>query len=198
VTTMSLSAETIDRIRKRLFSPYEPDGTSLFGVVDAARDHRIYHAVRHAGLEYDCLFSGHLEPSLRAAAPYVVRLLPDHALTDYLLGEGWGHSWGIYVAVQGSLPALRRHLRTLLRVETEAGKKLYFRYYDPRVLRHFLPTCSAEQLGQMFGPAHRFDMEAPKPDHLLRFRRTASGVNGALRSSIYALDGSSDRIARDD
>ena len=28
---------------------------------------------------------------------------------------------------------------------------LYFRFYDPRVLESFLPTCSEEQLDEFFG-----------------------------------------------
>ena len=194
----AMTPETANRIKQRLFYLHEPHGTSMFAVLDSARDPRVYRAVRTSGLEYDCLFSGTLAPSLRAAAPYVVHITPNDALTDYLVHEGWGHSWGIFLAVQGSLPLVRRHLRTLLRVRTETGKNLFFRYYDPRVMRAFLPTCDSEQLMQMFGPCHRFDMEGPKPDRLVRFRRAPATSGQGLRSWSHAVDESANVTARDD
>jgi len=193
-----MTPETLERIKRRLFYLYEPHGAALFAVLDAARHERIHRALRRSTAEYDCLFSGHLEPALKAAAPYVVRLSPEGTLTDYFIEEGWGRSWGIFMAIQGGITTARRHLRTLLRVRTDTGKKLFFRYYDPRVLRIFLPTCDTDQLRQMFGPAYRFDMEADDPDWLVRFRRTSTSDNAALRSWTHALDGSTDVGARDE
>jgi hypothetical protein len=37
---------------------------------------------------------------------------------------------------------------------------MLFRYYDPRVLRSYLPTCTPEELAQVFGPIHSFVMES--------------------------------------
>ena len=51
----------------------------------------------------------------------------------------------------------------------EDGKSLYFRYYDPRVFRVFLPTCDREQLGTMFGPVGRYYVEGEKSDSLVQY-----------------------------
>ena len=55
---------------------------------------------------------------------------------------------------------LRSHLRRFLIVlDEDTGKKLYFRFYDPRVLRAFLPTCSKIQVADMFGEIGMFLLE---------------------------------------
>jgi len=47
-----------------------------------------------------------------------------------------------------------------LRVQEEGSTKfLYFRFYDPRVLRVFIPSCTDQQLIQFYGPIRRFWME---------------------------------------
>jgi len=158
------------RLEEQLFYPYERSGTSLFAVLDGARDRAIGRALSAHTIEYQSLFSGPLSPSLRAASPHVVRLVRGEEFTKQLLTEGWGRAWGIYLASSSTLLGLRRHLRTLLRVRLDSGKKCYFRYYDPRVLRAFLPTCDPEQLRQIFGPITRIDVEDGDSSVLLRYR----------------------------
>ncbi len=46
---------------------------------------------------------------------------------------------------------------------------LYFRYYDPRVMRVYLPTCNAQELAAMFGPIQFYVLEGEKPEEMLRF-----------------------------
>jgi hypothetical protein len=76
----------------------------------------------------------------------------------------------------------------LLEVQTPDGPKRFFRYYDPRVLRNFLPTCDAAQLREMFGPVDRFDLEAPDSSSLLRYRLVPEPSGpAALRTWTYSL-----------
>lgn len=60
------------------------------------------------------------------------------------------------------METLRRHFRRLLHVRSEDGEKLYFRYYDPRVLRLYLPSCTSVELKEVFGPVGRFVLEGPE------------------------------------
>lgn len=176
------------RLLELLFFRYEAEGTSLFTLLDAARDPQVFKTLGVLGFEHECLFTGQLDPALRAAAPYIVRLEPGSPSCEKLLSLGWGQAWGVFLAARVDMRDVRRHLRTFLRVQTEDHKKLLFRYYDPRVLRIFLPTCDAEQLGQIFGPIQRFDMEAPDSSQLLRFRAIAEpGAPLTLRSWTYDL-----------
>ncbi len=106
--------------------------------------------------EFACLYRGEIAPDIAEVAPYLVKL---EAGSDFLrwVASGWGNAWGIFVVVPAELDisAVRRHLRKLNLVAGPDGETLMFRYYDPRVLRDFLPTCDAGQLREIFGPIRR-------------------------------------------
>ena len=150
---------------------------SVWAVLDLARDRRIHAALLESRLEFLCLYSGRLPRELELAAPHMVELLPGHRLLDRLFDAGWGRSWGIFVAIDDPT-LLRRHLRKFLRVQDESGRRMLFRYYDPRVLRSFLPTCTGDELRSFFGPVQRFLAEAPEGQALLEYTLS----RGVLRS----------------
>lgn len=150
-------------------------GGALFAVLDGARDPRVHRAALASGVPWACLYAGQLAQPLVEVAPYLVKLLPDHPFTEELLSEGWGQSWGIFLAARASLEELRRHLRRFLRVKTEDDQTLLFRFYDPRVLRVYLPTCTAGELSTFFGPVGAFAMESEAPQKLVSFRRSGAG-----------------------
>ena len=106
--------------------------------------------------EYLCLYAGELAPDMAEVAPYLISLHRGDAFTEWLLSEGKGKSWGIFITANVAIQALYRHFRRFLMVQTEDGEKLYFRYYDPQVLRVYLPTCTDEELDQVFGPVQGF------------------------------------------
>lgn len=140
---------------------WAPGGTrqpGVWAVLDGARDPKIHLALLESRLEYRCLYSGALPRELEMAAPQLVELPTRHRLATRLIDEGWGRAWGVFLKIDD--PAnLRHHLRKLLKVRHEDGRRLLFRYYDPRVLRIFLPTCRPPELKEMFGPIRSFLME---------------------------------------
>jgi len=159
-----------DRIREVLWPARMSRWSKLCTVLDCARDERIFRAVERTMLHKSCLYAGRIPWVLQRAAPHVVVLEPDDPLTRLLLVEGWGDSWGIYFRSDMPMMDVRRHLRTILRVQDEAGRKLIFRWYDPRVLRAYLPTCRAPELRTVFGPIEAFYCEGTAPSLLLDFR----------------------------
>jgi len=138
-------------------------------IVDCARDPRIFGMLLGSQLEYSCLYSGTLPPALECAAPYLLRLEYDERPTRRFLENAWGNSWGIFLKCNGHIQTLRRHLRCFLTVRDPDGHKLLFRYYDPRVLRPYLPTCFTEDLQTVFGPITKFWTEGEKPDTIIEF-----------------------------
>ena len=144
-----------DRLIAHLW-PYDdsPGMPQVYALLDGARDRRIAPMVRASGQEHCCLYSGQLSEPLEQAAPYLVHLTRTASFTTDLLALAWGQSWGILTTVPPNctMGDQRRHLRTLLRVRTEDGRALLFRFYDPRVLRIYLPTCTADETRSMFGP----------------------------------------------
>jgi hypothetical protein len=144
-------------------------GGDIWAIVDGARDRYIYWYLRNSHLNHSCLYSGPLAPGLAEVAPYLIQLYADDRLTKRLIEEGWGKSWGVFLKFDASMNILRRHLRTLLRVRDTTGRDLIFRYYDPRVLRIYLPTCTTEELRTVFGPIECFWTEGEDPETMLRF-----------------------------
>jgi hypothetical protein len=140
----------------------DPDARQVHWLLDGARDPEIVNLIRASGLEYTCLFAGQLHPRLEAAAPYLVHLPSASPAAKQLLGRGWGRAWGIFTVAASdmSLARQRLHFKKFLRVQTERGQTLAFRYYDPRVLNVFLPTCTSEELRTFFGPVIRLMAES--------------------------------------
>jgi hypothetical protein len=155
---------------------FKEDGTNAFVILDGASVpgllDKLYGPERP---EFECLYSGELKPDLAEVAPYLVRLEAGSEFTQWVLEQGWGKHWGIFALSAGDLREMRRHFRRFLTVHDPSGKPLLFRYYDPRVLRTYLPTCNAEELSALFGPVTCYLLEGEKPEELLRLR-VASGA----------------------
>lgn len=137
------------------------DGLPLWEVVDCAHDERISFWVRTGDAPWACLYAGQIPDELAEVAPHLVRLRTPHAGSLRLLEHGWSRSWGIFLACNATVADLRRHLRRFLRVSTEDGRRLLFRFHDPRVLRLYLPTCTARELENFFGPIEKIYLELP-------------------------------------
>jgi hypothetical protein len=132
----------------------------LFALLDAARDPSVLELLRsHSELHYS-LYDGPEAEKLSEVAPYLVQLSARSPLTEALIRKHWGQSFGTFVYALTDFTALRRHLRRFLMVEDERKKRMYFRFYDPRVLRAFLPTCTTEEATQFFGPIAYFLIES--------------------------------------
>lgn len=151
-----------------IWPPGSPAGTSVWAILDCARDERIYYALRNSRLDYLCLYSGRLPRELEVAAPYLVEVAPTNTFTPQLIEMGWGNSWGVFLRIKDSLN-LRQHLRGFLRVRDESGRILIFRYYDPRVLRVYLPTCRPDELRTIFGPIASYLVEGEDETSLIEF-----------------------------
>lgn len=155
---------------------------SLYAVLDPARSDRILTLLRESGNPARSLLSGVRGDALADVAPYLVRLTPDDWLLAALVHEGWGQSWGIFLDCPKPFDQVRRHFRHFLRVRAEGEKDfLFFRFYDPRVLRIFLPTCTPEQLAEFYGPILRFfgegsEGDAPDRPQLFDLARPPSGL----------------------
>lgn len=151
-----------------LWPPGSPAGTSVWAILDCARDERIFAALRNSRLDYRCLYSGRLPRELEVVAPHLVEVAPTHAFTPHLIEMGWGKSWGVFLRIKD--PAnLRHHLRGFLRVRDESGRRLIFRYYDPRVLRIYLPACRPDELRTVFGPIGSYLAEGESGESLIEF-----------------------------
>jgi len=116
----------------------------LYGIVDTARDAKLYSLVMSSPVQA-CLFAGTLAEPLNRAAPYLVELTSDTPLKDIWRAQGWGQAWGILLRSPLELKDLRRHLRKFLLAQLPDGNVVFFRFYDPRVWRTYWPTCTEDE-----------------------------------------------------
>lgn len=168
---VSLNSEKITNL---LWSIPQEGGIYLYAILDGARNESIYPAILRSGCEYECLYRGELDPGLAEAAPYLVKLEKDKPFANWLIEDGWGDSWGVYLHTAAIFRDLKRHLRKFLMVYDADTKPMYFRYYDPRVLRVYLPTCNSEELSTVFGPIKSYLIEDRNPNMLLHFSINAN------------------------
>jgi Domain of unknown function (DUF4123) len=153
-------------------------GEHLYAILDAARDDRILELLRDSGEHYQSLYEGQQGEDLANFAPYLVELPNGCPLLRALIKEGWGKSWSIYFTSPKSFQEIRKHFRHFLFVQTDDGKELYFRFYDPRVLRVFLPTCITDESSQFFGPIQTFLIEDEDRGKPMRFTSRAPKASG--------------------
>ena len=148
----------------------------MFALLDAARHDMVLPTILQSGLTHRSLYEGWQGEGLSDVAPYLVEVPPDAPFLDAILELGWGDSWGTFLFTTEDFFSVRRHLRRFLKVQSEDGKRLLFRFYDPRVLRGYLPTCTPDELAAFMGPISWWVTEGPHGETLLRFTRGDDGV----------------------
>tara|TARA_R110002126_G_scaffold6119_2_gene32175 strand:+ start:1356 stop:1904 length:549 start_codon:yes stop_codon:yes gene_type:complete len=156
----------------------------VFAVVDGANAPELTRRLAEWKPERsECLFAGQLEPELAEAAPHIVELdADDDPMLLWLLERGWGRGWCIFVRAEIDLKSVRRHLRTFLRVRSPDDEFVFFRYYDPRVFRDYLPSCNAEEAQTVFGALESYWMEAEDGISIHAARKNGTGVQLSTHS----------------
>jgi pSer/pThr/pTyr-binding forkhead associated (FHA) protein len=160
----------ITRARKKsVLEALAAEDGHLYAILDSTRTPRIIELLRES-VEYSrSLYEGDEGDALWEAAPYLVEL-PDKRsrLVKALVTEGLVRRWGIFVVSSRRFKDVRRHFRRFLMVQDEVGERMYFRFYDPVVLRAFLPTCTAVQSAEFFQEIDALLAEGDRGE-LLRF-----------------------------
>jgi hypothetical protein len=140
LASYALSEEDVYRLAER---------GRLHAVLDAADAPEVLEVIVADGVTTIELFSPDADPLLGFMAPYLVPL--DEVLLARLRETVWRSEWGLLIEAEVPSAVLKQHLRRFLLVEHPDGKTVYFRMYDPRVLRRFLPNCTGAELAALFG-----------------------------------------------
>lgn len=153
-------------------------------LLDAARMGETIEKAKEINPEFDSLYRGGSEQALAVVAPYLFLFKQNTDFGNWYIQNGWGDAWGILIRSNMTMNQLHKHFRKFLVVGTENNQELYFRFYDPRVLRIFLPTCDQNQLREFFGPIEYFIMEDEDKGFAIRCWLE----NGLLRSIKIPID----------
>ena len=157
---------------RRLLQP----GEKLYAVVDGARDRKLAtDPLAYHGLPTYSLFQGPAAHTLEDVAP---RLVPLDVGSGYL--ERWsahlGRSAGILLISREERPPLWQHLRGIFVVTDGDKNEYFFRFFDPRVLRPYVKTCTANDADELFGPIRLILVETDAPGSLLACSAGEEGV----------------------
>jgi hypothetical protein len=165
--SMSLAAALVASLRP---SP------TVYALIDGAQAFELAFAARLMGHELYTIFSGDLAGILAHVGPCLVVIGERSAF----LAE-WVKRVGTHVGVlfesTAEFESLCRHLRHIFVATDEEHQKYFFRFYDPRVLRTFLPTCHAEELKEFFGPIDRWVAEAADASAFTSFTISGAGLS---------------------
>lgn len=162
----------------------------IWMIVDGARSPRVFETLLESSFLSSCLYAGYVPRLLEGSAPYLVQLEHEDKQSRRLLTRAWGQCWGVLLRCDTRLETLRKHLRSFLKVVDQKGQRLLFRYYDPRVLRLFLPSCGGEELRTFFGPVEQFWTEGENDDEVIQF-----SLDGSKLSRLSFALNSTGRIA---
>jgi len=168
----------------RLLSLFRNEFQPLYALLDAAVEPSVLKVLLESKEEYQSLYQGLSGAQLTHFAPYLVRLPKESALLETLVQQGWGKNWGIYLTCDQPIETLRQHFRHSLMVQMPDGKQVYFRFYDPRVLRVYLPTCTIKETAQIFGPIQNYLLEDEDGGKLAKFE-SRGGIGG---KTVIAVD----------
>lgn len=159
----------------------------IYAVIDAALVADFQQKLDAAQIPSLCLFAGNDAITLAESAPYLLPLDVTRDATHSLWRAAIGQNWGIHLRSARSPEGLRTHLRRLLWIRHFSSEDpVYFRFYDPRVLRSFLPTCDHPQLRTLFGDSviDAFYAEDARASSLLEYTRMPQTAIGRAVADV--------------
>jgi hypothetical protein len=168
-----------EKLEKYIFS----ENALVYAILDGAAIPDLPMRLFEMRPSHVCLYRGELDDDLAEVAPYLVNLQRGTRFTSWILEEGWGKHWGIFVHSLHSLTEMRKHFRKFLTVHDENGNPMLFRFYDPRVLPTFLPTCEGEELELFFDKVKSFYAESDDAAELIRLQLP----NGQLKQASFLV-----------
>lgn len=122
---------------------------TLVAVLDAAHGPEVMELLKQQAWPNLCLYAEPAATTMAAYAPYLIPL--DAPRLSTLLQRVAGRPWASFFAFGSAPDQAVRQLKRFLWLRGPDGKRRYFRFYDPRVLRLYLQTCTREQLQAFFG-----------------------------------------------
>jgi hypothetical protein len=134
----------------------------LYAILDPCDAPGVPPKMEELGERAVSLFRGYAEEQYTAVAPYLVAV--DPPTLEWIVETLWKEPWGIFVMAKADLDTLRQHFRRFLIVQLPDGEKWFFRYYDPRILRVYLPNCNDKELRKFYGPLRAFAIADAEQD----------------------------------
>lgn len=170
-----------------LLETAEKEGCSLFGIIDSARNEDVFRYLITGNVLYKSLFEGTMDVQSYGVSGFLVECKKESPLFQWMLKEAWGDSACIFFISKASFDELFSHFQKFNRVYLEDDRVVLFRYYDPRVLRIYLPTCYRAELELFFGEVVSFFAEGEESSQVILFRRETEPKANPLQHSAFMI-----------
>jgi len=151
-------------------------GGAKYVIIDACQDYELVGLLRNKFHKSPkSLFEGEAAGGMAEVAPYVIPVELSGEFLD-LWAARWGGNTGVLFSSAAELETLHKHLRKIFIVEDDSGQEFFFRYYDPRVLRAYLPTCTGDEIRQFCGPVTSWCVEGEDTAAAVIYQPDTEGV----------------------
>lgn len=165
---VSIVGKTVDDF---LWVQAEKKACNLYAIVDSARNDEVFRYFITDNITYRSLFDGKMDIKYYGVSGFLVECKKDSKLFNWLTAEAWGTSCSIFFISKLSFDEVLKHFQKFIRVYLEGDEIVYFRYYDPRVLRIYLPTCNSKEIKTFFGDVESFFVENENPEVVTEFQK---------------------------
>jgi hypothetical protein len=170
-----------------LLNQVENNICNLYAIVDSARNEDVFRYFLTDNVVYRSIFQGKMDIKFFGVSAFLVECKKDSILFNWLTTEGWGDSCSIFLVSKAPFDDVFNHFQKFIRVYLEEDDIVYFRYYDPRVLRIYLPTCNNKEISTFFGEIQSFFVESENPEVLTEFHRYSISVSDKLVTTNHKI-----------
>ena len=115
----------------------------------------------------ESLFKGTKDEVIMDVSPWLLQI--DDQLSENLSKEtDFSMQFTLQVEAAGDIHRVATHLRKFI-YQTIDGREYFFRFYDARVFKKYLPTCDKDQILDFFGPIDSFLIEEEAAEGGIRY-----------------------------
>ena len=173
----------VQKMAAFLIARAEEAGGGLYALADAARSPEVLSGVFRFGQQENSLFKGLPEEPMADAAPYLLDFQDEPESLNWLISEGEGKSWAVLLVSSAPPKDVIEHFKQFISVKDENDTEMYFRFYDPRVLRLYLPLLSKQEAEVFHGPVSAFMIETPDGSGIAEYKPDEEGCQVSVMSS---------------
>lgn len=166
-----------------LTSTIAADSSPLYALIDGAQAFELAFAARLMGHQLYTLFSeGGLAATAASVGPCLAAIGEPSGFLERWIEQHGRHA-GVLLQSPAGVAEVHRHLRRVFEATGEDGRQVFFRFYDPRVFRTFLPTCREQERQEFFGPITAWIVEGEEVASFTKYSLGQVGPVGQVGKS---------------
>lgn len=156
----------------------------LYRLEEAPQPHLLYRQTRYQ--------------ALADTGPVLIRLAADSRLERHF-DDHWRARGGLWLESDADEASLVEHLRSLVHALVQGETTVLLRYYDPRIMRHWLPELAEAERDRLMGPVRRIRLADADPEAAprdIRRQGPASAARYADTPWLHLHDEQIERLNR--